>query len=105
MKRDKAVGWLSAKPRLEELLMSPGGLRSHINLRKSYQSFEVAMNNQWYDLCDPNDLQIMVDLSIAPQQGAGTSRTQAGQTNNEDEEDDEDSFKDYKTDENEYEVT
>ena len=63
------------------------------------------MDNQSYHLRDLNCLQIVVDYSIAHQQGTYILRTQASQTDNKDEEDDEDSFKDYETDEDEYEAT
>ncbi|KAL2237239.1 UNVERIFIED_CONTAM: hypothetical protein Sindi_0915600 [Sesamum indicum] len=65
---------------------------------------EVVIDNQTYDVRDLNGLQIVVNLLIAHQQDAGISRTQAGQTNNEDEEDDEDNFDDYETNENEDEA-
>ena len=45
---------------------------------------EVATDSQSYDLRDPTGLQIVVDLSIARRRGAGISRTQTGQTDNED---------------------
>ncbi|KAL0411019.1 UNVERIFIED_CONTAM: hypothetical protein Slati_3691600 [Sesamum latifolium] len=57
------------------------------------------MDNQMYDLHDLDGIQIFVDLLVSQQQGAGTSRTQHGETDNEEDEDDEDSFKKCETDE------
>ncbi|KAL0324951.1 UNVERIFIED_CONTAM: hypothetical protein Sradi_5064400 [Sesamum radiatum] len=57
------------------------------------------MDNQMYDLHDPDGIQNFVDLSFTQQQGAGASRTQHGQTDIEEHEDDKDNFEDYETDE------
>ncbi|KAL0418882.1 UNVERIFIED_CONTAM: hypothetical protein Sradi_1301700, partial [Sesamum radiatum] len=51
---------------------------------------EVARDNQMYDLYDPDCIQIIVDLSITHQQGAGTLQTQHVQIDNEEDEDNED---------------
>ncbi|KAL0438775.1 UNVERIFIED_CONTAM: hypothetical protein Slati_2360500 [Sesamum latifolium] len=53
-----------------------------------------------YDLRDPNGLQVMID-----NQAAGTSRSQARQTDDDNEDDDEDSFEDDETADDEYELT
>ncbi|KAL2235350.1 UNVERIFIED_CONTAM: hypothetical protein Sindi_1267200 [Sesamum indicum] len=103
MKKDKRIGWLFAKSSLGEFWMSPSGLRLHISRRKLYQSLRLLLTISRTIYVIPM-VYIVVNLSIAHQQDAGTSRTQAGQTNNEVEEDDEDNFNDYETDENEYEV-
>ncbi|KAL0458534.1 UNVERIFIED_CONTAM: hypothetical protein Slati_0480600 [Sesamum latifolium] len=61
---------------------------------------DCGTDNQTYDLCDPNGLQVMVD-----NQDAGTSRSQARQTDDNNEDDDEDRFEDDDTDDDEYELT
>ncbi|KAL0428285.1 UNVERIFIED_CONTAM: hypothetical protein Slati_3003300 [Sesamum latifolium] len=60
----------------------------------------LGTDNQTYDLRDPNGLQVMVH-----NQAAGTSRSQARQTDDDNEDDDEDSFEDDETDDDEYELT
>ncbi|KAK4382904.1 putative flavin-containing monooxygenase 1 [Sesamum angolense] len=67
----------------------------------------VATENQSYDLHDPNDLQVVVDRSMAQQQAAGTSRSQVHENDDEnyDEYEDEDSSRDDETDDDEYEAT
>ncbi|KAL0433419.1 UNVERIFIED_CONTAM: hypothetical protein Slati_2676200 [Sesamum latifolium] len=71
----------------------------------AYQSDEVlpvpvvGTDNQTYNLRDLNGLQVMVD-----NQAAGTSRSQARQTDDDNEDDDED-FEDDETDDDKYELT
>ncbi|KAL0293907.1 UNVERIFIED_CONTAM: hypothetical protein Scaly_3133400 [Sesamum calycinum] len=61
-------------------------------------SSQVVMDNHSYDLHIPNGIQLVVVLSVANQQGAGTSRSTNGES---DDESDEDSFdEDYETKEN-----
>ncbi|KAL0411462.1 UNVERIFIED_CONTAM: hypothetical protein Slati_3735900 [Sesamum latifolium] len=60
----------------------------------------VGTDNQTYNLRYPNGLQVMVD-----NQAAGTSRSQARQTDDDNEDNDEDSFEDDDTDDDEYELT
>ncbi|KAL0445305.1 UNVERIFIED_CONTAM: hypothetical protein Slati_2253200 [Sesamum latifolium] len=58
---------------------------------------QVLTDNHNYELHDPIGIQLVVDLSIANKQGAGTSRAANGES---DDEDDEDSFdKNYETEE------
>ncbi|KAL0455891.1 UNVERIFIED_CONTAM: hypothetical protein Slati_0928300 [Sesamum latifolium] len=81
--------------------MSKSGLRyAHINWNEVVPVPVVAIDNQTYDLRDPNGLQVMID-----NQAAGTSRSQARQTDDENEDDDEDNFENDETDDDEYELT
>ncbi|KAL2247820.1 UNVERIFIED_CONTAM: hypothetical protein Sindi_2634300 [Sesamum indicum] len=65
---------------------------------------KVGIDNQSYDLSDPNSLEAVVDLSMAQQQAAGTSRSQVRQTDELYEGDHEKSFENYKIDKDEYET-
>ncbi|KAL0406103.1 UNVERIFIED_CONTAM: hypothetical protein Slati_3924200 [Sesamum latifolium] len=101
MKRDKADWMVVAKIKARRVVDE-----SKWTEICAYQPDEVvpvlvvATNNQTYDLRDSNYLQVVVD-----NQAAGTSRSQARQTDNEHEDDYEESFEDDETDDDEYELT
>ncbi|KAL0324681.1 UNVERIFIED_CONTAM: hypothetical protein Scaly_2435200 [Sesamum calycinum] len=65
----------------------------------------VATDNEVYNLCDPNGLQVVVDLSMAQQHAVGTSRRQVHENDDENKDKDEDNSWDDKTDDDEYEPT
>ncbi|KAL0413638.1 UNVERIFIED_CONTAM: hypothetical protein Sradi_1565500 [Sesamum radiatum] len=101
LKRDKADWFVVAKVKARRVVDE-----SKWTEICAYQPDEVlpvpvvSTNNQTYDLHDPNGLQVMID-----NQAAGTSRSQARQTDDDNEEDAEESFKDDDTDDDEYELT
>ncbi|KAL0300478.1 UNVERIFIED_CONTAM: hypothetical protein Sangu_3118900 [Sesamum angustifolium] len=65
----------------------------------------VATDNQSHDLRDTNGLQVVVDLSIAQQQAAGTSWRQVQENDDKNYDEDEDNGGDNETDDDEYEAT
>ncbi|KAL0402128.1 UNVERIFIED_CONTAM: hypothetical protein Slati_4242700 [Sesamum latifolium] len=67
------------------------------HLKKAIPTPKVATVNQTCDLYDPNGIQLVVDLSVTHQSGAGTSCLANDESDDEDDEHGKDSFEGYET--------
>ncbi|KAL0410498.1 UNVERIFIED_CONTAM: hypothetical protein Slati_3639500 [Sesamum latifolium] len=97
MKRDKVNWMVVCKIKARKVIDDYGWSEVAFQEDETIPTPQVVTDNHNYELHDPNGIQLVVDLSIANQQGASTSRSAHCES---DDESDEDSFdEDYESNE------